>query len=79
MREAQYWSGLQFPPVGDLPDSGIEPASPALQADCLPIEPLGKPPSLEQEVYKILYLHKKGILSAFNYVNKLLYSFANKK
>ena len=26
----EYWSGLPFPPPGDLPDPGIEPASPAL-------------------------------------------------
>ena len=29
----EYWSGLPFPSPGDLPDPGIEPASPALQAD----------------------------------------------
>ena len=29
----EYWSGLPFPPPGDLPDPGIEPRSPALQAD----------------------------------------------
>ena len=29
----EYWSGLSFPSPGDLPDSGIEPGSPALQAD----------------------------------------------
>ena len=34
-----YWSGLPFPPPGDLPDQGIEPRSPALQADALPSEP----------------------------------------
>ena len=28
-----YWSGLPFPSPGDLPDPGIEPGSPALQAD----------------------------------------------
>ena len=28
-----YWSGLPFPAPGDLPDPGIEPRSPALQAD----------------------------------------------
>ena len=39
----QYWSGLPFPSPGDLPDPGIEPGSPALQADSLPSEPLGKP------------------------------------
>ena len=37
----EYWSGLLFPIPGDLPDSGIEPESPALQADCLPSEPSG--------------------------------------
>ena len=31
----EYWSGLPFPPPGDLPDPGIEPGSPALQADAL--------------------------------------------
>ena len=29
----EYWSGLSFPPPGDLPDLEIEPRSPALQAD----------------------------------------------
>ena len=31
-----YWSGLSFPPPGDLPDLGIEPTSPALHVDSLP-------------------------------------------
>ena len=31
-----YWSGLPFPSPGDLPDPGIEPGSPALQAASLP-------------------------------------------
>ena len=39
----EYWSGLPFPSPGNLPDSGIKPRSPALQADSLPSEPLGKP------------------------------------
>ena len=39
----QYWSGLPFPSPGDLPDPGIEPGSPTLQADALPSEPPGKP------------------------------------
>ena len=34
----EYWSGLPFPSPGDLPDPGIQPGSPALQADSLPIE-----------------------------------------
>ena len=37
----EYWSGLPFPFPGDLPDLGIEPRSPALQADALPSEPPG--------------------------------------
>ena len=37
------WSGLPFPSPGDLPDPGIKPGSPALQADTLPSEPPGKP------------------------------------
>ena len=32
----KYWSGLPFPSPGNLPDTGIEPRSPALQADSLP-------------------------------------------
>ena len=38
-----YWNGLPFPSPGDLPDLGIEPRSPTLQADALPSEPPGKP------------------------------------
>ena len=34
----EYWSGLPFPSLGDLPDPGIEPGSLALQADYLPTE-----------------------------------------
>ena len=32
----EYWSGLPCPPPGDLPDPGMEPRSPALQAGSLP-------------------------------------------
>ena len=38
----EYWSGLPFPSPGDLPETGIEPRSPALLADSLPAEPSGK-------------------------------------
>ena len=38
----EYWSGLPFPSPGDLPDSRIEPGSPAFQADSLLSEPPGK-------------------------------------
>ena len=39
----EYWSGLPFTSPGDLPSPGIEPGSPALQADSLSSEPPGKP------------------------------------
>ena len=37
----EYWSGLPFPSLGDLPDSWIKPWSPPLKADSLPSEPPG--------------------------------------
>ena len=45
----EYWSGLPFPSPGDLPDPGIEPRSPALQAEALLPEPSGK---LRDEIIK---------------------------
>ena len=39
----EYWSGLPFPSPGDLPNPGIKPRSPTLQADALTSEPPGKP------------------------------------
>ena len=38
----EYWSGLPFPSPRDLPNPGIKPGSPALQADSLPTESPGK-------------------------------------
>ena len=39
----EYWSRLPFPSPEDLPDTGIKPRSPTLQADALTSEPPGKP------------------------------------
>ena len=39
----EYWSGVPLPSPGDLPNPGIEPGSPTLQADALLSEPPGKP------------------------------------
>ena len=39
----EYWSGLPFPSLGALPEPGIEPGSPTLQADSLQSKPPGKP------------------------------------
>ena len=51
----EYWNGLPFPSQGDLPDSGIKPSSPTLQADALPSEPPG---SGKESTYKCRR-HKK--------------------
>ena len=55
------WSGLPFPSSGDLPDPGIEPGSPTLQADTLLSEPPGKPGGL---VCHFLFMN-----FAFLYIN----------
>ena len=47
----EYQSGLPFPSPGDLLDPGVEPGSPALQADALPFEPPGKPIILKKSFY----------------------------
>ena len=39
----EYWSGSLCPSPGDLPNPGIEPVSPAWQADSLPLNHLGNP------------------------------------
>ena len=54
----EYWSGLPFPSPGDLPDSGIEPRSPELQADALPSEPPGNPQKIILN-YKIQHFSKE--------------------
>ena len=43
----EYWSGLPFLSPGDLPDPGIKPRSPTLQADALTSEPPGKPKNMQ--------------------------------
>ena len=52
----EYWSGLPFPSPGDLPHPGIEPRSPALQADTLTSEPPGKPNTHNQNTNKEIKL-----------------------
>ena len=49
----ENWSGLPFPSPGDLPNPGIKPGSPALQADALSSEPPGNP---EEEEPPFLFL-----------------------
>ena len=47
----EYWSGLPFPSPGDLPDPGVEPRSPALQADALTSEPPGRSTGYNSPIY----------------------------
>ena len=49
----EYWSGLPFPSPGDLPDPGIKPRSPTLEADALTSEP----PGILNEVLSSLQIH----------------------
>ena len=44
-------TGLPFPSPGDLPNPGIKSLCPALQADSLPTESLGKPKALENSFH----------------------------
>ena len=48
----EYWSGLLFPTLGDLPDPGIKPTSLALQVNSLPILPPGKFPGEDYSAVK---------------------------
>ena len=54
----EYWSGLPFPSPGDLPNPGIEPGSPAWQADALSSEPPG---NTKWEKVTANYTSDKGI------------------
>ena len=60
----EYWSGLPFPSPGDLPDPGIKPRSPALQADTLPSEPPGKPvlflcaPIIRDNIHSVCFMYQ---------------------
>ena len=50
----EYWSGLPFPPPGDLPNPGIKPESPvssASQADSVPLSHLGSPTYTHTDMY----------------------------
>ena len=73
-----FWSGLSFPSPEDLPNPGIKPRSPALQADALLSEPPGKPnihwiTEKAREFQKNIYFCSTDYAEAFNCVdhNKL--------
>ena len=57
----ERWSGLPFPSPGDLPSPGIEPGSPALQADALPPESRGKNSKCSWSPTQILTKYKLSL------------------
>ena len=68
--------GSLFPSPGDIPNLGIEPRSPALQADSLPAEPQGKPcmytPIRLGNFVSILYMHIHKNITGKVIIDKLL-------
>ena len=84
---SEYWS-YPFPSPGDLPNPGVEPRSPTLQADSLPSAPPGKPniilflllakrwvPNrhLECQIYTIT-IHKKNCFDQKSYINYIFFT-----
>ena len=59
----EYWSGWPFPPPGDLPNPGIKPRSPALQADSLPSEQPNLPQDFLVQASAYLRDHCFSLLS----------------
>ena len=51
----EYWRGYPFPSPGDLPNPGIKPGSPALQADSLPTEFQGIIGGLDYNTHVLIY------------------------
>ena len=59
----EYWSGFPFPSPGDLPDPGIKPGSPTLQADALPSEPTTS--FIYIYIYIYIYINLNFIVNIF--------------
>ena len=64
----EYWSGLSFPSPGDLPYPGIKPespASPAFQADSLPLSYQGSPyPVSNHPIVHLKYLTALSVIAS---------------
>ena len=65
---SDYWSGLPFPSPGDLPDPGIEPRSPTLQADALTSVPPGKLSDEQIDINFINILKRTCMFYTFFYM-----------
>ena len=69
----EYWSGLPFPSPGDLPNPGIEPGSPAWQADSLSSVPPENPKMNELMVIKLIF--KYNLYPIVKFYDPLGFSF----
>ena len=69
----EYWSGLPFPSPGDLPNPGIDPESPALQADSLPLSHKGSPypPNKSLKIFPHLLDHREKYLRDKSFMSHL--------
>ena len=71
----EYWSGLPFPSPGDLPNSGTEPESPALQPDALTSEPPGKPITVRSIINNTPVPRPPQVPSSYRVFYGSIYSF----
>ena len=66
----EYWSGLPFPPPGDLPNPGMEFTSPVLQADSFPLSQQGSQSGFRSHINSLTLVFSPG-LSEFQRVPSL--------
>ena len=82
----EYWGGLPFPYLGDLPNPGIEPRYPALQADSLPTESQVRPDmqiviyiyiiNPSDFTYKVMSeLHTQSFVIARKVINRIIHIY----
>ena len=71
----EYWSGLPCPPQGDLPNPGIQPRPPTLQADSLSSEPPGKPKNTGVGSLSLLQGNFRGLL----HCRQILYQLSHQE
>jgi len=76
----EYWSGQPFPSPWDLPNPGIKPGSPALQADSLPAEPQRKPKNTGVGSLSLLQgiFPTQGLNPSLSHCRRILYQLSHK-